>query len=388
MAGNSSLGAAKDAKNDEFYTQYSDIEAEMNAYVEFNPDVFRGKTVLLPCDDPEWSNFTKYFAANFERFGLKKLISTSYAKSAGSRQLTLFEQESPLFDADKHDTHGKLFTLTRDKDGSGHVDTDDIEFSGYLEGDGDFRSVEVKALRDEADIIITNPPFSLFHEFISWILDGNKQFAIIGNMNALKYREVFPRLLSGDIWLGTTGPKEFIVSATVDDRSNFVVQEGKQTLATFGNVRWYTNLDHGRRHTPLLLDTMVHNLKFNKKLRRKLAEKYHTDTYPKFSNYDALEVPFVECIPSDYEGVMGVPISFLEKHNPEQFELLGMSGVLEWAVEECDFFNPPADEIKAICKKKSKTWRVQKAYLDDEDGMPLIPIYDRLFIRSKKGENA
>lgn len=155
MAGNSSLGAAKDAKNDEFYTQYSDIEAEMNAYVEFNPDVFRGKTVLLPCDDPEWSNFTKYFAANFERFGLKKLISTSYAKSAGSQQLTLFEQESPLFDADKHDTHGKLFTLTRDKDGSGRVDGDDIEFSGYLEGDGDFRSAEVKALRDEADIIIT-----------------------------------------------------------------------------------------------------------------------------------------------------------------------------------------------------------------------------------------
>lgn len=208
MAGNSSLGAAKDAKNDEFYTQYSDIEAEMNAYVEFNPDVFRGKTILLPCDDPEWSNFTKYFAANFERFGLKKLISTSYAKSAGNKQLTLFEMDSPLYDADKHDTHGKLFTLTRDRDGSGQVDTDDIEFSGYLEGDGDFRSAEVKALRDEADIIITNPPFSLFHEFISWILDGNKQFAIIGNMNALKYREVFPRLLSGDIWLGTTGPKE------------------------------------------------------------------------------------------------------------------------------------------------------------------------------------
>ena len=142
MAKNTALHSARDAKNDEFYTQYSDIEAEMNAYVEFNPDVFRDKTVLLPCDDPEWSNFTKYFAANFERFGLKKLISTSYAKSAGSKQLTLFEQESPMFNADKNDTHGKLFTLTRDKDGSGRVDTDDIEFSGYLEGDGDFRSKE------------------------------------------------------------------------------------------------------------------------------------------------------------------------------------------------------------------------------------------------------
>ena len=144
MADNTSLGAAKTAKNDEFYTQYSDIEAEMNAYVEYNPDVFRDKTILLPCDDPEWSNFTRYFASNFERFGLKKLISTSYAKSAGSQQLTMFETSSPLFDVGKHDTHGKLFTLSRDADGSGNIDLDDIEFSGYLEGDGDFRSKEVR----------------------------------------------------------------------------------------------------------------------------------------------------------------------------------------------------------------------------------------------------
>ena len=170
MAGNSNLSAAKNAKNDEFYTQYGDIEAEMNAYVEFNPDVFRDKTILLPCDDPEWSNFTKYFAANFSRFGLKKLISTSYAKSAGSRQLTLFEKDSPLFDQSKHETHGKLFTLTRDRDADGRIDSDDLEFSGYLEGDGDFRSAEVIKLRDEADIIITNPPFSLFREFLAWIL--------------------------------------------------------------------------------------------------------------------------------------------------------------------------------------------------------------------------
>ena len=156
MANNSGLGAAKSAKNDEFYTRYDDIQAEMNAYVEYNPDVFRDKTILLPCDDPEWSNFTKYFAQNFERFGLKKLISTSYAKGAGNEQLTLFEQNSPLFDEGKHETRGKLFTLTRDRDGSGSIDTDDIEFSGYLEGDGDFRSAEVCRLRDGADIIITN----------------------------------------------------------------------------------------------------------------------------------------------------------------------------------------------------------------------------------------
>lgn len=214
MAGNDALSTARGSSNDEFYTQYSDIEAEMNAYVEFNPDVFRGKTVLLPCDDPEWSNFTKYFAANFERFGLKKLISTSYAKSAGSQQLTLFEQESPLFDMDKHDTHGKLFTLTRDKDGSGRVDTDDIEFSGYLEGDGDFRSAEVKALRDEADIIITNPPFSLFREFVAWLMEAEKQFVIIGNLNAITYKEFFPLLKENKVWIGSSihsGDRKFYV---------------------------------------------------------------------------------------------------------------------------------------------------------------------------------
>ena len=185
LAGASSLDAAKVAQNDEFYTQYSDIEAEMNAYVEYNPDVFRDKTILLPCDDPEWSNFTKYFAANFERFGLKKLISTSYAQGVANKQLTLFEQESPLFDADKHDTHGKVFTLTRDADGSGAVDSDDLEFSGYLDGDGDFRSREVCELRDEADVVITNPPFSLFREFLTWILSAGKQFVIIGSKTRL-----------------------------------------------------------------------------------------------------------------------------------------------------------------------------------------------------------
>lgn len=179
MSGNSSLSRAKTAQNDEFYTQYHDIEAEMNAYVEYDPDVFRGKTVLLPCDDPEWSNFTRYFAANFSRFGLKKLISTSYAKGAGNQQMTLFELQSPLYDEEKHETHGKLFTLTHDVDGSGNVDSDDIEFSGYLDGDGDFRSDEVCKLRDEADIVVTNPPFSLFREFLAWIIAGKKNSSFL-----------------------------------------------------------------------------------------------------------------------------------------------------------------------------------------------------------------
>ena len=329
MAGNNSnLGAAKRAKNDEFYTQYSDIEAEMNAYVEFNPDVFRGKTVLLPCDDPEWSNFTKYFASNFERFGLKKLISTSYAMSAGSKQLTLFEQESPLYDADKHDTHGKLFMLTRDKDGSGRVDTDDIEFSGYLEGDGDFRSAEVKALRDEADIIITNPPFSLFREFLAWILEANKQFVIIGSKNAITYKEVFPLLKENKIWLGPGFPSGNAYFRIAEDAiRDFAsgVYDSSTGIVKFRNVGWFANIDHGLRHQQLQLDTMAHNLKFNKKLRKKFEKDYGKIEYPRYDNYDAIEVPFTECIPSDYDGVMGVPITFMDKYNPDQFELLGCS---------------------------------------------------------------
>ena len=278
MADNASLGAAKNAKNDEFYTQYSDIEAEMNAYVEFNPDVFRDKTILLPCDDPEWSNFTKYFAANFERFGLKKLISTSYAKGAANAQITMFELMSPLFDETKHEAHGKLFTLTRDADGSGSIDTDDIEFTGYLEGDGDFRSAEVTKLRDEADIIITNPPFSLFREFLAWIVDGNKQFAIIGNQNAITYKEVFPLLKDNRMWLGYSihsGDRKFNVpdDYPLEAATCGYDVDGRKFIRVKG-VRWFANIDHGGRHEPLMLDTMAHNLKYNKSLRKKLEADY------------------------------------------------------------------------------------------------------------------
>lgn len=231
MAGNDALSTARDAKNDEFYTQYSDIESEMNAYVEFNPDVFRDKTVLLPCDDPEWSNFTKYFAANFERFGLKKLISTSYAKGFGNQQLTLFEQESPLFDEEKHNAHGKVFTLMRDKNASGNIDSDDIEFTGYLDGDGDFRSDEVKALRDEADIIVTNPPFSLFREFLSWIQEANKKFVILGNMNAITYKEVFPYLKDNVIWLGYKSLNQDMYFDVPDERKKWLLANKKEGSA-------------------------------------------------------------------------------------------------------------------------------------------------------------
>ena len=199
---NAKLSEAKNAKNDEFYTQYEDIQREVNAYLEYNPDVFRGKTVLLPCDDPEWSNFTRFFAQNFENFGLKKLISTSFAHESknfkGAYQLSLFEEEAPQFDESKTTTHGKIFTLTRDSNKSGMIDIDDLEWQ-YLEGDGDFRSDEVKALCEEADIIITNPPFSLFREFLAWIFEHNKQFLIIGNINCISYQEVFVKIKNTQI---------------------------------------------------------------------------------------------------------------------------------------------------------------------------------------------
>ena len=387
MAGNSSLGAAKDAKNDEFYTQYSDIEAEMNAYVEFNPDVFRGKTILLPCDDPEWSNFTKYFAANFERFGLKKLISTSYAKGAANKQLTLFEQESPLFDADKHDTHGKLFTLTRDKDGSGRVDGDDIEFSGYLEGDGDFRSAEVKTLRDEADIIITNPPFSLFREFLAWIMEAGKQFVIIGNQNAVTHRDIFPLIQENKIWLGApfNGGNAYFRVPKDADVSGYAkgVFDPETRLVHFRNCRWFTNLDFGGRHEQLLLDTMAHNLKFNKKLGKKLERDFGRVEYPRYANYDAIEVPFVEAIPSDYDGIMGVPRTFLDRYNPEQFEIVGRDGDLDWAMTTGGFFTPPSLEEQHAYKQSNRTWRVQNSYVL-KDGTPKT-IFARIFIRPKRG---
>ena len=375
MASNSALGAAKTAQNDEFYTQYSDIEAEMNAYVEYNHDVFRGKTILLPCDDPEWSNFTKYFAANFERFGLKKLISTSYAKSAGSRQLTSFESESPLYDAGKHDTHGKLFTLTHDKDGSGRVDTDDIEFSGYLEGDGDFRSEEVKRLRDEADVIITNPPFSLFREFLAWIMEAGKQFVVLGNMNAITYKEVFPLLKENKIWLGpsiTSGDREFMVPKeyVTHSPSLRVDEQGNKYIRVPG-VHWFTNLDHGRRHEPLKLMSMAENFKHSKH-----KEIRGRKDYIHYENYDAIDIPYTDAIPSDYDGAMGVPLTFLDKYCPEQFEIIGQT---QGDSGKELGLKPYPRELK----KLNPSLRDGQLYYIDEDGIPQKP-YARILIRKKQ----
>ena len=320
---NAKLSEAKNAKNDEFYTQYEDIQREINAYLEYDPDLFRGKTVLLPCDDPEYSNFTRFFAQNFENFGLKMLISTSYAFESkniqGAYQLSFFEEISPQFDEDKTKTNGKIFTLTRDSDQSGLIDIDDLEWQ-YLEGDGDFRSEEVRTLRDEADIIVTNPPFSLFREFMAWIFEAEKSFIAIGNMNAITYKEIFPLIMENKIWLGNGfqgGNAYFEPSFKRDAEYASGVYDENTGLVKFRNCCWFTNLDHGRRHQPLSLMTMADNLKFSK--HKEIKEQ----GYQKYDNYDAIEVPFTDAIPCDYNGIMGVPISFLPKYCPEQFEILG-----------------------------------------------------------------
>ena len=316
---NKNLQAAKAAKNDEFYTQYPDIQKEVNAYLEYNPDVFRDKIVLLPCDDPEWSNFTKFFAQNFENFGLRKLISTSYAieskKVKTDWQPTLFETENPNYDIDKSKIRGKIFTLTHDTNQNGKIDINDLEWQ-YLDGDGDFRSPEVRTLRDEADIIITNPPFSMFREFLAWIMEGEKKFLIIGHQNAITYKEVFPYIKENKMWLG----KGFSGGAThfyskYEDRA--VAGDHIEGMIRVSGVVWFTNLDHGRRHQPMQLMTEAENIKFSKHKEVKGIGYHHYD------NYDAIDIPYSDSIPSDYKGVMGVPISWLDKYSPEQFEILG-----------------------------------------------------------------
>ena len=326
---NESLSAVKAAKNDEFYTQYYDIEREINAYLEFDPDVFRGKTVLLPCDDPEWSNFTLYFAQHFQTLGLKKLISTSYApeskKYKTPYQPSLFEQDAPQFDPNKTSVRGKIFVLDHDIDGDGRIDFHDLEWR-YLDGDGDFRSDEVTRLRDEADIIVTNPPFSLFREFLAWIFEADKKCLIIGNTNAITYKEVFPLIKDNSLWLGATGfstdmvfgvPEGTVVPEAYKKKAEKMGYVGNYTR--LGNSCWFSNLEHGRRHQPLSLMTMEENIMYSK----------HKDIrgkgYAKYDNYDAIEVPYTDAIPADYDGAMGVPITFLDKYCPEQFEILGIT---------------------------------------------------------------
>lgn len=360
---NKNLSAAKRAKNDEFYTQYADIQKEVNAYLNYNPDVFRDKVILLPCDDPEWSNFTKFFAQNFERFGIKKLVSTSYACASKGKDAcadycpTLFECKSEKFNKDKTETNGKIFTLTRDTNNNGRIDIDDLEWQ-YLDGDGDFRSDEIKKLRDTADIIVTNPPFSLFRQFLGWITETNKQFLIIGNMNAITYKEVFPLIKANKMWVGytpITGSRWFEVKGQCNNKFMQIINN-KQMVPI--KAVWFTNLEHGRRHQPLHLMTMAENIKFSK------HKEIRNIGYQKYDNYDAIEVPYTDAISSDYTEIMGVPISFIDKYCPEQFEILGATES-EGRGFSNGLWNSDSGISQATVNHKK--------------------VYKRIFIRKKKG---
>jgi len=326
---NRSLHAAKTAKQDEFYTQYVDIQKEIEAYLEFDPDTFRGKVVYCNCDDPFESNFFKYFAANFNKLGLKKLVTTSYDGSpiAGA-QLTFGEYDAGNGKRHKPKAIAVEIGEVRDINRDGAAGIEDVKLflkqnphtRTLLAEGGDFRSRECIALLKEADIVVTNPPFSLFREYVAQLVEHEKKFMIIGPKNAITYKEIFPLIRDNKMWLGCTN---FNVGMFFEvpahwERFHHINQETGRKIARVSTSCWYTNLDHGRRHQPLQLMTMAENLKFSKNLWGKAA-------YDRYDNYDAIEVGTYKEIPSDYDGVMAVPVTFLDKYNPEQFEILGIT---------------------------------------------------------------
>lgn len=306
---NRNLNAAKRAKKDEFYTQLPDIERELHHYWPH----FRGKTVLCNCDDPYESNFFKYFALRFNQLGLRRLLCTCYNGSPvrGTELFLHFDGEA---DEPKRQAYMVDIHAVPDLNGDGAVDLTDVRL--LLENDrnalrllqtGDFRSAECVALLREADVVVTNPPFSLFREYVGQLMDYGKKFLIVAPQNAITYKEIFPLIKENRIWLGfKSGDMAFKVPADSEPRTTrYWVDEGGQKWRSLGNICWFTNLDHTKRHEEL-----------------DLVCRYNPDDYPKYDNYDAIEVSKTANIPYDYDGVMGVPITFLDKYNPEQFEIV------------------------------------------------------------------
>ena len=335
-ATNKLLHKAKKSKSDEFYTQYVDIQKEVEAYLEYNPDTFRGKVVYCNCDDPFESNFFRYFVLNFQRIGLKQLITTSYKPSpVANTQLELFgdNETLPASKGRPKVTANKfIINSVGDIDGDGEFSLKDVALQlkqnkqnewSPLDGDGDFRSEESVSLLRQSDFVITNPPFSLFREYLKQLVAYDKKFLIIANINAITYKEVFPLIKENKMWLGT-GMGRWISGFIVPESYELygtearIDEDGNRIVAT-NNCLWFTNLDHGKRHQPLPLMTMNENIKYSSHKNIKGSE------YKKYDNFDAIEIPFTDAIPSDYDGMMGVPITFLDKYNPNQFEILGCS---------------------------------------------------------------
>lgn len=320
MADNLALTEAKQNQNDEFYTQIVDIENEMRHYEPH----FEGRTVYCNCDDPYESNFFKYFAGNFNHLGLKRLITTSYAGSAVTGEQLSLDDIEGLKPTESETARERVaywadIRGVSDLDGDGRIGLGDVEYMlrhdantvERLQDNGDFRSPECVALLEEADIVVTNPPFSLFREYLAQLIDHGKKFLILGQQNAITYKEVFPLIKDGKVWLGVNngGDKWFQVPDDYDIKteSRKKIVDGVQYFS-MGSVNWFTNLDHSRRHEELTL-----------------GRRYTPEKYPHYDNYEAIEVGKVADIPGDWEGVMGVPITFLDKYNPEQFEIVGIT---------------------------------------------------------------
>jgi len=309
-----SLDAAKKNKNDEFYTQLPDIEAELRHY----RGQFKGKTVLCNCDDPFESNFFKYFAMNFRRLGIKKLIASCYSPSPiQGEELSLFDLAGMSeTEAEARRPYKIEISEIPDANGDGAVDLSDVEYLlrhdanalTVLNGNGDFRSEECLTLLDEADVVVTNPPFSLFREYLALLIEKDKKFLVIGNQNAITYKEIFPLIMTNKLWLGFGFKRNMAHFYTpYAPYSQWIEQEGEGVVRVAG-VQWFTNLDLPKRHENLIL-----------------VEKYSPDRYPHYDNYDAIEVSKSSEIPEDWTGAMGVPITFLNKYNPDQFEIIGIA---------------------------------------------------------------
>ena len=381
MSGNKSLGDAKSAKKDEFYTQLCDIEAELKHYTRF----FKGKTVLCNCDDPYESNFFYYFASRFNDLGLKKLIATCYDGSpVAYTQLDLFDSGEEVLaaknaeDAERegeslrplrslrqkkprHERRAYKIVITEvgDENGDGTVDIADVEYLiknrknvlTRLNGNGDFRSPECVELLKEADVVVTNPPFSLFREYVAQLVQYDKKFLIVGNMNEAHYKEVFSFIRENKIWLGyENGDMSFQVPQSYEAReTRFWIDENGQKWRSLGNACWFTNLDVTKRHEEYVF-----------------VRKYKPEDYPKYDNLDAIDVGRRENIPEDWYGLMGVPDTFLAIYNPEQFELVGLGS---------------GDLAKEIGVKKNFRGRTDIAYT--VDGKPKCP-YSRIIIHRKR----
>lgn len=316
MAGNKSLHQASKVKQDEFYTQLADIENELKHYKAH----FSGKVVFCNCDDPYESNFFKYFAMNFNHLGLRRLLATCYDNSPiAYTQLSMLGKDNEKSYLNKNRKTYKIeITEVKDFNNDGAVDLSDVKYLlqnnqntfSLLKGNGDFRSEECIELLKQADIVVTNPPFSLFREYVAQLIEYNKKFLIIGNQNAITYKEIFQLLKENKLWLGyKSGDMAFTVPSYYEPReTRFWIDESGQKWRSMGNICWYTNLDIKKRHEDL-----------------PLYKKYNYNEFPKYDNYDAINVSKVCDIPCDYEGIMGVPITFLDKYNPEQFQILGLS---------------------------------------------------------------